>query len=223
MSDRPASLDSQNGKQRASRLNYVCEIAEAMKEEKYLKAQIAYSKAAVTNKDDLATLITHGDIDDLKDDFAEQNREHLDAAVEVIRNTKPTDRAKLGSSLLAVAENGGALRHLPLANASEAHRKFAKVTQVTAQELSRKLWRRALWTKAGCLRASRCSGGEHHLKVLQGTGPRGLQDVLAGANCRCCGWSMNGRNAAKGMCLSFQVTELCFLLYSNYNLTLICL
>ncbi|XP_075543654.1 uncharacterized protein LOC142578117 isoform X3 [Dermacentor variabilis] len=124
-------------KTKASRLNYVCEIAEAMKEEKYLKAQIAYSKAAVTNKDDLATLITHGDIDDLKDDFAEQNREHLDAAVEVIRNTKPTDRAKLGSSLLAVAENGGALRHLPLANASEAHRKFAKVTQVTAQELSR--------------------------------------------------------------------------------------
>ncbi|XP_075551194.1 uncharacterized protein LOC142584805 [Dermacentor variabilis] len=124
-------------KTKALRRKYTCEIAEALKEEKHLKAQIAYSKAVVTNKDDLVTLNTHGDIGDLRDEFAEQSKKYLDAGVVVIRDAKPVNREKLGSSLSAMAAKGGELKHLPLADASEARMKFVKGVKVGAQELSR--------------------------------------------------------------------------------------
>ncbi|XP_065286049.1 uncharacterized protein [Dermacentor albipictus] len=124
-------------KTKALRRKYTCEIAEALKEEKRLKTQIAYTKVVVTNKDNLATLNTHGDIGDLRDDFAEQSRKQLDAGVVVIRDAKPANGEKLGSSLSAMAAKGGALKHLALADASEARTKFAKGVLVGGQELSR--------------------------------------------------------------------------------------
>ncbi|XP_065282322.1 uncharacterized protein [Dermacentor albipictus] len=116
---------------------YIFEIAKALKEKKRLKAEIAFSKVVATNNDNLATLRTHGDIGNLKEDFAKQNRKHLVAGVVVMRDAKPTTREMLRSSLLAMAENGRMLKCLALADASEVHRKFAKGTMVTGQELSR--------------------------------------------------------------------------------------
>lgn len=124
-------------KTEARKCEYVCQIAEALKEEKRLKSLIAYSKEVKANKDKLVKMNTAGDIGPLRDDLAQQNKEHVDADVVVIRSTEPVNKEKLGSSLSAMAAKGGSLERLALVDAAKAQAKFAKMVLVGAQEMSR--------------------------------------------------------------------------------------
>ncbi|KAH7937289.1 hypothetical protein HPB49_010350 [Dermacentor silvarum] len=114
-------------KTEARKCEYVCQIAEALKEEKRLKSLIAYSKEVKANKDKLLKMNTAGDIGPLRDDLAQQNKEHVDADVVVIRSTEPVNKEKLGSSLSAMAAKGGSLERLALVDAAKAQAKFAKM------------------------------------------------------------------------------------------------